>query len=113
PIEGPEGKKKQEAWLLKQLKAGSLKIRLNGKKLKGEFALVHTKGRGDNSWLLIKHRDRYATTKDITEKERSVVSGKTLEKLAATSRHFWESNRNANGTPKQQNNRSGAATKRT
>lgn len=42
------------------LKAGNLKFTLKGKKLKGEFALVKLKGKEENSWLLIKHRDRYA-----------------------------------------------------
>ena len=42
------------------LKSGDLKFQLFGKKLKGEFALVKLKSKEDNSWLLIKHRDRYA-----------------------------------------------------
>ena len=43
------------------LKAGNLKIRLDGDILKGEFALVKIKNANeDNSWLLIKHRDEYA-----------------------------------------------------
>jgi bifunctional non-homologous end joining protein LigD len=46
------------------LKAGNLKFRLFGKKLKGEFALVKLKGREENSWLLIKHRDEYAVDDD-------------------------------------------------
>src|SRR6478735_4061540 len=47
--------------LLKDLKNGSLKIVLKGKKLKGEFALVKMKGdKPANSWLLIKHNDEYA-----------------------------------------------------
>ncbi len=41
-------------------------------KLKGEFALVRTKGHGENSWLLIKHRDRYASESPVTDKDRSV-----------------------------------------
>lgn len=45
---------------IKHWKAGSLKIILHGKKLKGEFALVKMKGRQENAWLLIKHKDRYA-----------------------------------------------------
>jgi bifunctional non-homologous end joining protein LigD len=57
PIETVKGKAAQEKLLLKQLKAGSFKIQLNGKKLKGEFALVKTKGMEDNSWLLIKHKE--------------------------------------------------------
>ncbi|HVU98174.1 MAG TPA: DNA ligase D [Puia sp.] len=75
-------KKAQEKVLLKELREGSLKFRLNGKKLKGEFALVRTKGRGENSWLLIKHRDRYASEDPVTDKDKSVLSKKTLEQIA-------------------------------
>ena len=46
------------------LKAGNLKIRMFGKKLKGEFALVKLKGKEDNSWLLIKHNDEGAIEGD-------------------------------------------------
>src|ERR1700729_1428588 len=67
PIEKVNNKKEQEKLLLKELKAGSLKINLHGKKLKGEFALVRTSGMTENSWLLIKHRDKYASKDDITE----------------------------------------------
>src|SRR5690606_31363106 len=80
---------------LRQLKEGSVKIVLNGKKLKGEFALVRTRGMADNSWLLIKHKDKFAAESDITEKDKSVLSGKTLEKVAATSETIWKSNRKA------------------
>jgi bifunctional non-homologous end joining protein LigD len=45
----------------KGLKNGSLKFVLHGKKLKGEFALVRINNEDNKSWLLIKHRDRYAT----------------------------------------------------
>ncbi|MEO5967675.1 MAG: DNA polymerase ligase N-terminal domain-containing protein, partial [Ferruginibacter sp.] len=50
----------QEKELLKMLKDGNLKFTLKGKKLKGEFALVKLKKNDDNSWLLIKHRDKFA-----------------------------------------------------
>lgn len=80
PIEEIEGKRNSEKHLLKQLKQGSIKIKMHGKKLKGEFALVRTK-QSENSWLLIKHKDKYATEGDITEKTKSVVSGKTLEQI--------------------------------
>jgi bifunctional non-homologous end joining protein LigD len=63
--------------------------------LKGEFALVKISGRGENSWLLIKHRDEYAATEDITKKDKSVVSHKTLEQVEKTSDNFWGSNRKA------------------
>ncbi|MDO3625718.1 DNA ligase D [Mucilaginibacter sp. BT774] len=45
------------------LKAGNLKFKLNGEKLKGEFALVKLHSGEDNSWLLIKHKDQFAVTK--------------------------------------------------
>jgi len=53
--------------------SGSIKIRLKGKELKGEFALVHTQGRGENGWLLIKHKDKYTAEKDITTKDKSLI----------------------------------------
>jgi len=42
------------------LKSGNLKFRLDGKILKGEFAMVKLHSDEENSWLLIKHRDEYA-----------------------------------------------------
>src|ERR1700710_653671 len=77
PIEAIKGKKAQEKHLLQQLKAGSLKIKLHGQKLEGEYALVKTHGMGENGWLLIKHNDDYASVKDITKKDKSILSGKT------------------------------------
>lgn len=80
PIEEFKTKKEQEKHLLKQLKAGSLKVVFHGKKMKGEWALVHTK-QSENSWLLIKHKDKYASSADITTKDKSVISGKTLAQI--------------------------------
>ncbi|ANH81613.1 DNA ligase D [Niabella ginsenosidivorans] len=58
-----ESRKKEETVLLEELKNGSLKFILHGKKLKGEFALVRMKTAQDsNAWLLIKHRDAFATS---------------------------------------------------
>ncbi len=83
PIDETKGKKAQERSLSKQLKSGSLKFRLSGSKLNGEFALVKT-NMAQNSWLLIKHKDEYAATTDITRKARSVISNKTLSEVKAT-----------------------------
>lgn len=80
PIEEFKTKKEQEKHLLRQLKEGSIKIVLKGKKVKGEWALVRTK-QSENSWLLIKHKDKYASSEDITTRDKSVVSGKTLEQI--------------------------------
>lgn len=55
-------RKDDQKELRKGLKEGNLKFRLNGKILRGEFALVRLKD-GDNAWLLIKHRDEYAVDK--------------------------------------------------
>ena len=53
--------KGEERALLQDLRKGSLKFTLHGRKLKGSFALVRLKSAKDeNAWLLIKHRDRYA-----------------------------------------------------
>ncbi|HUQ65326.1 MAG TPA: DNA ligase D [Flavitalea sp.] len=93
PTEELPDKKSQEKHLLNQLHEGNLKFVLNGKKLKGEFALVRTNGMGENSWLLIKHKDKYSGKDDITEKDKSVQSGKTIEKVAASSKNIWKSNR--------------------
>lgn len=90
PIEEIKGKKAQEKHLLQQLKSGSVKIKLHGKKLKGEFALVKTHGMGDNAWLLIKHKDDFASKKDITQLDKSVLSGKTINVMAKTSEKVWK-----------------------
>ena len=49
----------READLLKMLKKGDLKLEFFGKKVRGTFALVHTRrgGEKDNQWLLIKKND--------------------------------------------------------
>jgi bifunctional non-homologous end joining protein LigD len=69
---------------------GDLKFTLNGKKLKGSWVLVRTKGYGGSkkeSWLLIKHRDRYASTEDVLEKKpKSVLSNRLLPEIAAGTR---------------------------
>jgi bifunctional non-homologous end joining protein LigD len=101
PINPEKSKMASEKLLLKELKAGSLKIHLHGKKLKGEYALVRTKGRGDNSWLLIKHRDKYASDTDITEKTKSVVSGKTLEKMKEVPDKIYKQKPKTPGTEKK------------
>ncbi len=68
------------------LKKGSLKLELHGKKLQGSWALVRTKSYGKSgktAWLLIKHRDEFASKRDITkEKPASVLSGGLLKDIA-------------------------------
>lgn len=90
PIEKIQGKKAQEKHLLQQLRSGSVKIILHGEKLKGEYALVKTQGMGENGWLLIKHKDEFAAATDITKKDKSVVSGKTIAAMEKTSEKVWQ-----------------------
>ncbi len=81
----PAAKDRQENEKLLRdgLAKGDLKFVLAGEKLKGEFALVRTK-KDEKSWLLLKKKDSYATDADILAENRSVVSHKTLEEIAAT-----------------------------
>jgi bifunctional non-homologous end joining protein LigD len=69
------------------LQKGEIKFTLQGKKLQGAWVLVRTRGFGKNppgsAWLLIKHRDQYASAKDVTlEEPRSVTSRRLLAEIA-------------------------------
>jgi bifunctional non-homologous end joining protein LigD len=87
-------KAEQEKIAYTELKQGNLKIVLHGKKLKGAYALVKLKGNSDNSWLLIKKDDKFASESDITKKDKSVVTGRTLEQIAAdTKSNVYGSNK--------------------
>lgn len=66
--------KDAEKKLLAGLKAGSLKVTLSGKKLKGEFALVKLKGKDENAWLLIKHNDKYAVKTNYDSEKETLAS---------------------------------------
>ncbi len=80
-----EDKKESEKLMSEGLAKGEIKFVLNGKKLKGEFVLVKMKGRGENAWLLIKHRDAFASDENILEQSQSVVSGNTIADLRSGS----------------------------
>ena len=68
------------------LKKGDLKFQLFGKKLRGSWVLVRTRGFGSRSkpsWLLIKHHDAYASEEDVTAEEpKSALSGRLLAQIA-------------------------------
>jgi bifunctional non-homologous end joining protein LigD len=76
-------RKEEEKKLLHELYSGNVKLELHGKKLKGEFALFQMKGKGGKSWILVKKKDEYATEEDITDKNTSVKTGKTIAQVAA------------------------------
>ena len=66
------------------LAKGDLKFTLHGAKLRGSWVLVRTRGYGSGkSWLLTKHRDEFASERDITQEEpRSVLSRRLLTDIA-------------------------------
>jgi bifunctional non-homologous end joining protein LigD len=69
------------------LKAGELKFKLNGEKLRGSWVLVRSGSDGNGSkkhqWLLMKRKDRYASTDDVlAERPRSVASDRLLADIA-------------------------------
>ena len=68
-----------EAEVREGLAKGKLSFLLRGEKLKGSFALVRTKDA--KTWLLIKHKDRFVSSDDVTAQNRSVLSGVAVEDL--------------------------------
>ncbi|WP_332701847.1 DNA ligase D [Devosia sp.] len=74
------------------LEGGDLKMRLNGQRMKGEWVLVHMKGRDSKrksglareNWLLIKHKDDHAKDKEtlVERFTRSVSTGRDLAGIA-------------------------------
>ena len=63
------------------LQKGHLRFIIKGKKLKGEFVLVKLKAKKENSWLLIKAKDEYATEEDVLLQDKSVISNTTIDSL--------------------------------
>jgi bifunctional non-homologous end joining protein LigD len=79
---------------------GKLKFELDGEKLKGGWMLVKSRGGkygGDKAWLLIKEDDEYARRAPdalvVDDQPSSVVSGRSLEEIAADQDRVWHSNK--------------------
>lgn len=83
--ENHSSRKEAEKYLRDGIRAGSFKIVLHGKKLKGEFALVRLKRAGENAWLLIKHRDEYSTDKPYNSEDETPASSPINKFLAKKS----------------------------
>jgi bifunctional non-homologous end joining protein LigD len=85
------------------LQKGDFKFRLHGQRLKGDFALIHIKGRRPGSkgteWLLIKKKDDEAVGGyDIEAQDTSVLSHKTIAQIAGDKDSAeWTSSRPASG----------------
>jgi len=78
---GVEDREQSEELLREGLRKGDLKFVLHGHKLNGEFALVRIKSAKDNAWLLLKKKDRFATSEEVTRQDRSVVSQSTIDEI--------------------------------
>src|SRR5687768_15693155 len=78
--EGPD----DQATLRKEYKKGHLTFFLHGNKLNGEFALIKASHMGEDAWLLIKKGDEFASTGDVTKKDKSVISGKRVDDIGKT-----------------------------
>ena len=90
-----------DAEAVSMLEKGDLKIRLHGQKLKGDFALIHIKGRRPGSkgteWLLIKKQDEYAEKGyDIDKYDSSALSKRSMAEIAGDAGSAeWTSSRPA------------------
>jgi bifunctional non-homologous end joining protein LigD len=90
-----------EADAAAMLAKGDLKFRLNGKRLKGDFALIKMKGRRPgskgNEWLMIKKHDEYVVEGyDAGDIDESVLSKRSMDEIGGDARsREWTSSRPA------------------
>jgi bifunctional non-homologous end joining protein LigD len=83
------------------LKKGDFKIRLHGKRLKGDFALIHMKSRRPGTkgteWLLIKKQDDAAEPGyDIEQFDSSVLTDRSMAQIGGDEESAqWKSSRPA------------------
>ena len=81
------------------LRDGSLKFLLYGTKLHGKWTLIRMGGKAAQerkpNWLLIKEHDEFERSSNdscVTEAEpNSVATGRTMEEIAASEDHVWNS----------------------
>ncbi|MBA3317168.1 MAG: hypothetical protein H0T50_03645 [Gemmatimonadales bacterium] len=80
------GEDDPEEALRQGYRKGDFKFVLRGKRLKGSWVLVRTRGWGGRKeqWLLIKHRDDEAdaSSDPVAEHPTSAKSGRTMEEIA-------------------------------
>jgi bifunctional non-homologous end joining protein LigD len=115
----------EEGEIRESLKKGELKFTFHGDRLHGSFALIRMKFARDSSssakpqWLLIKHRDEFATESDVVaENMTSVDSGRTMDEIAGGKSRVWHSNRDSKNdtrvsSPAAAKRRAGNARKKT
>ncbi len=83
------------------LEKGDFKIRLHGQRIKGDFALIHIKGRRPgskgNEWLLIKKQDdEVVKSYDIEKYDSSVLTKRSMKAIGGDEESAeWKSSRPA------------------
>jgi DNA ligase D-like protein (predicted 3'-phosphoesterase) len=80
------GDDEEEVPVAKALARGHAELWLEGRKIRGGYALVHSRMRGDEkNWLLVKMKDEGADArrKPVRTETGSVLSGRTVEEVAA------------------------------
>ncbi|HEY8146755.1 MAG TPA: non-homologous end-joining DNA ligase [Kofleriaceae bacterium] len=76
------------------LAKGHLRFELSGKKLRGRYHLVKTRGDKGESWLFFKGKDEHARADgSVPWGEESVLTGRTVEEVAGARDRVWHSNR--------------------
>ncbi len=65
------------------LEDGHVEVRLNGSKLRGGYALIRTRRRKEDQWLLIKMNDEEADARrnPVSTEPKSVISGRKLKEI--------------------------------
>jgi DNA ligase D-like protein (predicted 3'-phosphoesterase) len=65
------------------LERGQATVWLEGKKLKGGYALARFRKKGDENWLLVKMNDEHADTrrKPLITQPQSAITGRTIEEI--------------------------------
>ena len=92
-----------DAEAAEMLAKGDLKFRLDGKRLKGDFALIKMKGRRPgskgNEWLMIKkHDDEVVEGFNIDDYDTSVLTKRTMAQIGGDEDSSqWTSSRPASG----------------
>jgi DNA ligase D-like protein (predicted 3'-phosphoesterase) len=78
-------KDNQKVSMVDAFEKGHITIWLNGKKLKGGYALTAFKKKGQNQWLIVKMDDDEADARrnPVSTQPESVLTGRTIEEIAA------------------------------
>ncbi len=96
---GVAGREESERIISEGLQQGRLHVVLHGKKLHGEFAVIRTK-QAPNSWLFFK-KDDVSAEAPQGDQDRSVLSNRTMEEIAAAKKPAKVDRIDLSGAPKR------------